>query len=621
MTKKQKKMLRRILLAAALTLCAILVLQFVALPWYGQLILWLIPYLVIGYDVLRKALLGIKNGEVFDENFLMAVATVGAMGCGEYAEGVAVMLFYQVGELFQSYAVGKSRRSISELMDIRPDSANLEQPDGSLEVVDPDEVTVGSVIVVRPGEKIPIDGKVLSGESTLNTAALTGESRPRSVRPGDEVISGCVNEDGLLRIATTRLYGESTVAKILDLVENSSLKKAKVENFITKFAHWYTPAVCLAALVLAVLPPLILGGGWTVWVLRALTFLVISCPCALVISIPLTFFGGIGGASRCGILVKGGNYLEALAHTGVAAFDKTGTLTRGVFEVTRVSPAEGTSREDLLETAALAERFSSHPISKSLREACPDVDTRRAADAQEIAGQGVRTLVDGRVVLAGNARLMDANHIAYTPDDGAGSIVYVARDGQFLGSLLISDEEKPTAAAAMKDLRQQGVRTVMLTGDSPAVADKVAKELGIDEVHAGLLPADKVQQVETLLTQKPADKMLVFAGDGINDAPVLMRADIGIAMGALGSDAAIEAADVVLMDDDPAKIGLAMRIARKCMAIVYQNIVFALGVKFLCLLLSAVGVANMWWAVFADVGVMVLAVLNATRMLNVKSYR
>lgn len=621
MTKKQKKMLRRILLAAALTLCAVLVLQFVALPWYGQLILWLIPYLVIGYDVLRKALLGIRNGEVFDENFLMAVATVGAMGCGEYAEGVAVMLFYQVGELFQSYAVGKSRRSISELMDIRPDSANLEQPDGSLEVVDPDEVTVGSVIVVRPGEKIPIDGKVLSGESTLNTAALTGESRPRSVRPGDEVISGCVNEDGLLRIATTRLYGESTVAKILDLVENSSLKKAKAENFITKFAHWYTPAVCLAALVLAVLPPLVLGGGWTVWVLRALTFLVISCPCALVISIPLTFFGGIGGASRCGILVKGGNYLEALAHTGVAAFDKTGTLTRGVFEVTRVSPAEGISREDLLETAALAERFSSHPISKSLREACPDVDTRRAADAQEIAGQGVRTLVDGRVVLAGNARLMDANCIAYTPDDGAGSIVYVARDGQFLGSLLISDEEKPTAAAAMKDLRQQGVRTVMLTGDSPAVADKVAKELGIDEVHAGLLPADKVQQVETLLTQKPADKMLVFAGDGINDAPVLMRADIGIAMGALGSDAAIEAADVVLMDDDPAKIGLAMRIARKCMAIVYQNIVFALGVKFLCLLLSAVGVANMWWAVFADVGVMVLAVLNATRMLNVKSYR
>ena len=621
MTKKQKKTLRRIVLAAVLTLCVALLLHFTALPWYGQLLLWLIPYLVIGYDVLRKAVLGIKSGEVFDENFLMAVATVGAMGCGEYAEGVAVMLFYQIGELFQSYAVGKSRRSISDLMDIRPDSANLEQPDGSLTVVDPDEVAVGSVIVVKPGEKIPLDGKVLSGESTLNTAALTGESRPRSVRPGDEVISGCVNEDGLLRIATTKMYEESTVAKILDLVENSSLKKAKVENFITKFAHWYTPAVCLAALVLAILPPLVLGGSWTVWVLRALTFLVISCPCALVISIPLTFFGGIGGASRCGILVKGGNYLEALSHTGVAAFDKTGTLTKGVFAMTRVRPAAGVSEQDLLETAALAERFSSHPISKSLRAACPQADDRRAADAQEIAGQGVRTLVDGQVVLAGNARLMEANGIAYTSDDGAGSIIYVARDGQFLGSILISDEEKATASAAMEDLRRQGVRTVMLTGDSPAVADKVARELGIDEVHAGLLPADKVRQVETLLDRKPADKMLVFAGDGINDAPVLMRADIGIAMGALGSDAAIEAADVVLMDDDPAKIGLAMRIARKCMAIVYQNIAFALGVKFLCLLLSAVGVANMWWAVFADVGVMVLAVLNATRMLRVSSYR
>lgn len=621
MTKKQKKTLRRILLAAVLTLCAALVLSLVTLPWYGQLLVWLIPYLLIGYDVLRKAVLGIRNGEVFDENFLMAVATVGAMGCGEYAEGVAVMLFYQIGELFQSYAVGKSRRSISDLMDIRPDSANLEQPDGTVDVVDPDEVAVGSVIVVRPGEKIPLDGVVLSGESTLNTAALTGESRPRTVRPGETVISGCVNEDGLLRITTTKAYDESTVAKILDLVENSSLKKAKVENFITKFAHWYTPLVCLAALVLAVLPPLVLGGGWTLWLLRALTFLVISCPCALVISIPLTFFGGIGGASRCGILVKGGNYLEALAHTGVAAFDKTGTLTKGVFAVTRLTPAPGVTEQELLETAALAERFSSHPISKSLREACPDVDARRAADAQEIAGQGVRTLVDGRVVLAGNARLMETNQIAYTADDGAGSVVYLARDGQFLGSILISDEEKPTAQTAMEDLRRQGVRTVMLTGDSPAVADKVAQRLGIDEVHAGLLPADKVRQVEELLAHKPADKMLVFAGDGINDAPVLMRADIGIAMGALGSDAAIEAADVVLMDDDPAKIGLAMRIARKCMTIVYQNIVFALGVKFLCLLLSAVGVANMWWAVFADVGVMVLAVLNATRMLNVKSFR
>ena len=621
MTKKQKKTLRRILLAAALTLCAALLLSAVSLPWYGQLAVWLVPYLVIGYDVLYKALLGIKNGEVFDENFLMAVATVGAMACGEYGEGVAVMLFYQVGELFQSYAVGKSRRSISELMDIRPDSANLEQADGSVQAVDPDEVPVGAVIVVRPGEKVPIDGVVASGESTLNTAALTGESRPRAVRPGDGVISGCVNEDGLLRITTTKLYGESTVAKILDLVENSSLKKAKVENFITKFARWYTPAVCLAALVLALLPPLVLGGGWGVWVLRALTFLVISCPCALVISIPLTFFGGIGGASRCGILVKGGNYLEALAHTGVAAFDKTGTLTRGVFEVTRVSPAPGVDRDDLLQTAALAESYSSHPISKSLREACPGLDARRASDAQEIAGQGVRTLVDGRTVLAGNARLMEAEHIAYTPDEDGGSVVYVARDGAFLGSILISDEEKPTARAAVQDLRVQGVRTVMLTGDSPAVAQQVAGRLGIDEVHAGLLPADKVRQVETLLAQKPADAMLAFAGDGINDAPVLMRADIGIAMGALGSDAAIEAADVVLMDDDPAKIGLAMRVARKCMRIVYQNIVFALGVKALFLILSAVGVANMWWAVFADVGVMVLAVLNATRMLNVRAYQ
>ena len=621
MTKKQKKTLRRILLAAALALCAVLALQLLPLPWCGQLAVWLVPYLVIGYDVLYKAVLGIKSGEVFDENFLMAVATVGAMGCGEYAEGVAVMLFYQVGELFQSYAVGKSRRSISALMDIRPDSANLEGPDGTLTVTDPDEVPVGAVIAVRPGEKIPLDGVVESGESTLDTAALTGESRPRTVRPGDEVISGCVNQQGLLRIRTTKVYGESTVAKILDLVENSSLKKAKVENFITKFAHWYTPAVCAAALALAVLPPLVLGGGWVTWLLRALTFLVISCPCALVISIPLTFFGGIGGASRCGILVKGGNYLEALAHTGTAAFDKTGTLTKGVFKVTQTAPAPGVAADELLEQAALAESYSSHPISKSLREACPGLDARRAADAQEIAGQGVRTLVDGRTVLAGNARLMEANGIAYTAGSGAGTVVYVARDGQFLGSILISDEEKPTARPAVQDLRAQGVRTVMLTGDDPAVAQQVAQDLGIDEVHAGLLPADKVQQVEALLAQKENGKMLAFVGDGINDAPVLMRADIGIAMGALGSDAAIEAADVVLMDDDPAKIGLAMRIARKCMAIVYQNIVFALGVKALCLLLSAVGVANMWWAVFADVGVMVLAVLNATRMLNVRSYQ
>ena len=617
MTKKQKKTLRRILLAVVLSLCVFLAATFLELPWFLQLALWLVPYLVIGHDVLKKAVLGIKNGEVFDENFLMAIATVGAMACGEYGEGVAVMLFYQVGELFQSYAVGKSRRSIAALMDIRPDSANLENSDGSLSAVDPEEVAVGSVIVVRPGEKVPIDGRVLSGESSLNTAALTGESRPRTVRPGEEVISGCVNGDGLLRIETTKPYGESTVAKILELVENSSLKKAKVENFITKFARYYTPAVCFAALALAVLPPLVLGGGWVTWLLRALTFLVISCPCAVVISIPLTFFGGIGGASRCGILVKGGNYLEALAHTGVAVFDKTGTLTKGVFAVTRLSPAPGVSEDDLLHTAALAESYSSHPISKSLREAAPDA-SGEVCDVQEIAGHGVKALVNGRTVLAGNAKLMEQSGVEFTPEEGAGTVVYVARDGEFLGAVLISDEEKPTARKAIAALKAQGVRTVMLTGDAPAVAEKVAEGLGLDEVHAGLLPADKVQWVETLLNSKPAGKNLTFVGDGINDAPVLMRADVGIAMGALGSDAAIEAADVVLMDDDPAKLVTAMGIARKCMAIAYENIVFALVVKALFLLLGALGIANMWWAVFADVGVMVLAVLNATRMLQVK---
>ena len=617
MTKKQKKTLRRILLAVVLSLCVFLAATFLELPWFLQLALWLVPYLVIGHDVLKKAVLGIKNGEVFDENFLMAIATVGAMACGEYGEGVAVMLFYQVGELFQSYAVGKSRRSIAALMDIRPDSANLENSDGSLSAVDPEEVAVGSVIVVRPGEKVPIDGRVLSGESSLNTAALTGESRPRTVRPGEEVISGCVNGDGLLRIETTKPYGESTVAKILELVENSSLKKAKVENFITKFARYYTPAVCFAALALAVLPPLVLGGGWVTWLLRALTFLVISCPCAVVISIPLTFFGGIGGASRCGILVKGGNYLEALAHTGVAVFDKTGTLTKGVFAVTRLSPAPGVSEDDLLHTAALAESYSSHPISKSLREAAPDA-SGEVCDVQEIAGHGVKALVNGRTVLAGNAKLMEQSGVEFTPEEGAGTVVYVARDGEFLGAVLISDEEKPTARKAIAALKAQGVRTVMLTGDAPAVAEKVAEGLGLDEVHAGLLPADKVQWVETLLNSKPAGKNLTFVGDGINDAPVLMRADVGIAMGALGSDAAIEAADVVLMDDDPAKLVTAMGIARKCMAIAYENIVFALVVKALFLLLGALGIANMWWAVFADVGVMVLAVLNATRLLQVK---
>ena len=617
MTKKQKKTLRRILLAVVLSLCVFLATTFLELPWFLQLALWLVPYLVIGHDVLKKAVLGIKNGEVFDENFLMAIATVGAMACGEYGEGVAVMLFYQVGELFQSYAVGKSRRSIAALMDIRPDSANLEGGDGSLSTVDPEEVAVGSVIVVRPGEKVPIDGRVLSGESSLNTAALTGESRPRTVRPGEEVISGCVNGDGLLRIETTKPYGESTVAKILELVENSSLKKAKVENFITKFARYYTPAVCFAALALAVLPPLVLGGGWVTWLMRALTFLVISCPCAVVIAIPLTFFGGIGGASRCGILVKGGNYLEALAHTGVAVFDKTGTLTKGVFAVTRLSPAPGVAEKDLLHTAALAESYSSHPISKSLREAAPDA-SGEVSDVQEIAGHGVKALVNGRTVLAGNARLMEQSGVAFTPAEGAGTVVYVARDGTFLGTVLISDEEKPTARKAIAALKAQGVRTIMLTGDAPAVAEKVAEGLGLDEVHAGLLPADKVEWVETLLNSKPAGKNLTFVGDGINDAPVLMRADVGIAMGALGSDAAIEAADVVLMDDDPAKLVTAMSIARKCMAIAYENIVFALVIKALFLLLGALGIANMWWAVFADVGVMVLAVLNATRMLQTK---
>jgi len=622
MTKKQKKMLYRILIAAVLFLAA----KFIPMPMLVSTVLYFAAYVTIGYDILRKAWKGICNHQVFDENFLMAVATIGAIALaiyeksGDYAEAVAVMLFYQIGELFQSYAVGKSRRNITALMDIRPDSANLEAGDGSVSVVDPDDVPIGATIVVKPGEKIPLDGVVLTGESTLNTAALTGESRPRTVRPGDEVISGCVNADGVLRIRTTKIYGESTVAKILDLVENSSLKKAPVENFITKFARCYTPAVCIGALVLAVVPPLLLGN-WLDWLMRALTFLVISCPCALVISIPLTFFGGIGGASKCGILVKGGNYLEALSKTGVAVFDKTGTLTKGVFKVTHTTPADGVTEADLLESAALAESFSNHPISKSLREACPGLDAKRASDAQEIAGHGVKTQVDGRTVLAGNARLMESEHIDYTAAEGAGTIVYVARDGQFLGSILISDEEKPTAGTAMQGLQAQGVRTVMLTGDAPAVAELVAKDLGIDEVHAGLLPADKVAWVEKLLAQKPEKKELAFVGDGINDAPVLMRADIGIAMGALGSDAAIEAADIVLMDDDPAKISLAMRISRKCMRIVYQNIVFALAVKALCLILTALGITNMWWGVFADVGVMVLAVLNATRMLNVKEYQ
>ena len=615
MTKKQKKMLYRIIAALAL----VLVLKLLPpLPASVELLLYCIPYLVVGWDVLRKALLGIKNRQPFDECFLMAVATVGAFALGDYVEGCAVIIFYQIGELFQSVAVGKSRQSISSLMDIRPDYANVEDEDGKLEQVDPDDVEVGTVIVVQPGERVPIDGVIVEGASALNTAALTGESLPRDVNAGDEVISGCVNMTGLLKVRTTKEFGESTVSKILDLVENSSLKKARAENFITKFAHYYTPAVCIGALVLAILPPLVLGGGWLTWISRALTFLVISCPCALVISIPLSFFGGIGGASRCGILIKGGNYLEALANTSIAVFDKTGTLTKGVFAVSQVSPANGCTEKELLEQAALAESFSSHPISKSLREACGELDARRATDAQEIAGHGVRTMVDGHVVLAGNARMMDDSKITYTKNTGTGTVVYVARDGQFLGSVLIADEVKEHSKQAIAALKAQGVRTIMLTGDSEAVASEISVQLGLDEYHAQLLPADKVNRVEELLATKGKNDILTFAGDGINDAPVLMRADVGIAMGAMGSDAAIEAADVVLMDDDPAKISLAMKISRKCMHIVYQNIVFALAVKAIFLLLGAFGIANMWWAVFADVGVMILAVLNAMRMLIVE---
>ena len=590
-----------------------------ALPGLAWPVLYLIPYGIIGWDVLWRAIRNIKNGQVFDENFLMSVATVGAFGCGEYPEAVAVMLFYQVGELFQSVAVDRSRKSISALMDIRPDYANIER-NGELVQVDPEEVSVGDVIVVKAGERVPLDGTVLEGTSSLDTAALTGESLPRDVQAGDEVVSGCVNLTGVLHVKVNKPFGESTVAKILDLVENSSSKKAKAENFITKFARYYTPAVVFAALALAALPPLLGMGPWLMWVQRALNFLVVSCPCALVISIPLSFFGGIGGASKQGILVKGGNYLEALAQAGIVVFDKTGTLTRGTFEVTAVH-SQQVGEGELLELAALAERFSDHPISRSIQAACQSApDPNRVTDAKEIAGHGVRAVVDGKTVLAGNQKLMDQFHIPF--EDAChhvGTIIHVAVDGVYMGHIVISDQVKEGAKETLRDLKAAGVRkTVMLTGDSQAVGQAVARQLGLDEVHAELLPGDKVDQVERLLQSKGPKEQLVFVGDGINDAPVLSRADIGVAMGAMGSDAAIEAADIVLMDDDLKKLPVAVRIARKTLRIVRENIVFALAVKFLVLILSAVGVANMWWAVFADVGVSVIAILNSMRMLNAK---
>lgn len=624
MNKKQKRMLIRILLASFLMiLLCLLPAQMLPAGGYLRFALFLIPYLVIGYDILKKAVKGIVNRQVFDENFLMAVATVGAIILGEYTEGVAVMLFYQIGELFQSYAVGKSRKNISGLMDIRPDYANVER-DGTVERVDPDEVEPGEVIVVGPGEKIPIDGVILEGSSTLNTSALTGESLPREAGEGDEVISGCINMTGVLKIRTTREFGESTVSRILDLVENSSSKKSRSENFISRFARIYTPAVCYGALALALIPPifLLLAGsdpGWGTWIYRALTFLVISCPCALVISIPLSFFAGIGGAGREGILVKGSNYLETLAQTRYVVFDKTGTMTQGVFEVSGIHHA-GMPEEKLLEYAALAESFSSHPISKSLQKAYgKEIDRDRVREVSEISGNGVSARVDGIPVAAGNARLMEQLGIRYADCHQVGTVVHLAVDGSYAGHILISDLIKPHAKEAVAELKKAKVaRTIMLTGDSARVAGQVADELGISEVFGDLLPADKVLKVEELLEKKGAKEKLAFVGDGINDAPVLSRADIGIAMGALGSDAAIEAADVVLMDDDPLKIAKAIRISRKCIRIVYENIYFAIGIKVLCLILGALGIANMWLAIFADVGVMVLAVLNAIRALFVK---
>ena len=620
MNKKQKKMLIRIIIAA------VLIVVFSLLPAEGYLrfVLFMIPYLVIGYDILKKAFKGILNKQVFDENFLMAVATVGAILLGDYSEGVAVMLFYQIGELFQSYAVGKSRRNISELMDIRPDYANIEK-DGTLEQVDPDEVEIGTIIVVQPGEKVPIDGVITEGTSTLNTSALTGESLPRDAKAGDEVISGCINMTGLLKIRTTKEFGESTVSRILELVENSSSRKSKSENFISKFAKYYTPAVCYGAIALALIPPIVLlimgkPAVWGDWIYRALTFLVISCPCALVISIPLSFFAGIGGASNQGILVKGSNYLETLAQTKYVVFDKTGTMTQGVFEVSGIHHSEMPD-EKLLEYAALAECSSSHPISKSLQKAYgKPIDRNRVTDIEEISGNGVIAKVDGVSVAAGNTKLMDRLGIAYQDCHHVGTVVHMAVDGKYAGHILISDIIKPHAKEAITELKKAGIsKTVMLTGDSKRVADQVAKELGIQEVYSELLPADKVSKVEELLHQKSKKDKLAFVGDGINDAPVLSRADIGIAMGALGSDAAIEAADIVLMDDDPLKISKAIKIARKCIRIVYENIYFAIGIKILCLILGALGIANMWMAIFADVGVMIIAVLNAIRTLFVKN--
>lgn len=624
MSKKQKKVLVRIIAALVLLAGVILLDKLALLPQWAMIVLYLVPYFVIGYDILWKALKGIKNRQVFDENFLMAVATVGALCLQDFKEGVAVMLFYQIGELFQSVAVGKSRKNIAALMDIRPDYANL-MVDGKLEQVDPDDVEVGMEIVVDPGEKVPIDGVIVEGNTTLNTGALTGESVPRDAKPGDDVISGCINMSGRITVRTTKPFGESTVSKILDLVEDSAMKKSKSENFITKFARYYTPAVCYSALALAVLPPLIrlLAGHpamWAEWITRALTFLVISCPCALVISIPLSFFGGIGCASKNGILVKGSNYLEALADTKYIVCDKTGTLTKGVFQVTGVYPAPGVDKKELLGLAAYAESGSHHPISQSLKDAYGQpLKGERVSAIQEIAGHGVQALVDGHPVAVGNAKLMEKIGAALPGARTDGTTVYVAADGKYIGCIVISDVVKPTAKAAMAALKENGVKmTVMLTGDAKAAADRVAAEIGMDRVESELLPGDKVAQVEKLLAEKGPKENLAFVGDGINDAPVLSRADVGIAMGALGSDAAIEAADVVLMDDDPSKIALAMKISRHTLQIVWQNIVFALAVKAVCLVLGALGIAGMWLAIFADVGVMVLAVLNATRALKIK---